>query len=92
MDTKDFIVSRTELVERMESRRRSDLSSYPFRMVEHYGVKFPAWARLALSFLSQGGALSRMMEISMPFVVPYIFRKQMPLVDRLVQRIFSRKS
>jgi len=92
MDTKDFILERAELMERMQDRRHRDLQEFPFRMIEDYGVKLPPWARLALSFISQGGALNRLMEISMPFVVPYFFRRQMPFMDRLVHRIFSRKS
>ena len=92
MDTENFIVSRTELVERLQNRREKELQSYPFRMMEDYGVRLPAWARLAMSFMTRGGALSRLLELGLPLVVPFLFRKQMPFVDRLVQRFFSRKS
>src|SRR5207248_6763563 len=57
MDTENFIVSRASLLERLQARRQKDLTSYPFRMIEDYGVKFPAWTRLVLSFITQGGAV-----------------------------------
>jgi hypothetical protein len=92
MDTEDFIVSRASLLERLQTRRAKDLTSYPFRMIEDYGVKFPAWTRLALSFITQGGALARLMEMGLPLVVPFLFRKKLPFMERLVLRIFSPKS
>jgi hypothetical protein len=92
MDTENFIVTRAELVERLQSRRQKDLSTYPFRMVEEYGMKMPAWARLVLSFVTQGGALARLMEMGLPLAVPFLFRKKMPFMERLVLRIFSPKS
>jgi hypothetical protein len=92
MDTENFIVTRAEFLERLQSRRQKDLGSYPFRMIEDYGVKFPAWARLALSFVTRGGALARLMEMGLPLAVPFLFRKKMPFVERLVLRIFSPKS
>ena len=92
MDTENFIVSRASLLERLQARRQKDLSAYPFRMMEDYGVKFPAWTRLALSFVTRGGALARLMEMGFPLVVPFLFRKKLPFMERLVLRIFSPKS
>ena len=92
MDTENFIVKRAELVSELQRRRSMDLDAYPFRMVRDYGIKLPTWARLALSFVTRGGALSRMMELGIPLAFPFLFRKQMPFMERLVYRIFSHKS
>jgi hypothetical protein len=92
MDTKDFIVGRAEITERLQGRRSRELSSYPLHMLDNYGVKLPAWAKLALSFVTRGGALSHLLEVGLPLAVPFIFKKQMPFFDRLVHRIFSLKS
>jgi hypothetical protein len=92
MDTKDFIVGRAELLERLQARRSRELSGYPFQMMNDYGVKLPAWARLALSFVTRGGALSHLLEVGLPLAVPFLFKKQMPFFERLVHRIFSLKS
>jgi hypothetical protein len=92
MDTEDFIVSRAGLLERLQTRRDKDLGGYPFRMIEDYGVKLPAWARLALSFVTQGGAFARLMEMGLPLAIPFLFRKKLPFMERLVLRIFSPKS
>ena len=92
MDTENFIVTRAELLERLQARRQKDLTSYPFRMIEDYGVKFPAWTRLLLSFLTQGGALARLMEMGLPLAAPFLFRKKLPFMERLVLRLFSPKS
>ena len=92
MDTENFIVTRADLVERLQSRREKDLTTYPFRMIEDYGVKFPAWMRLALSFVTRGGAFARLMEMGLPLAVPFLFRKKLPFMERLVLRIFSPKS
>ena len=32
-----------QLAGRLQSRRDKDLATYPFRMIEDYGVKFPVW-------------------------------------------------
>ncbi len=92
MDTEDFIVSRASLLERLQTRREKDLGSYPFHMADYYGVKLPAWARLVLSFVTQGGAFARLLEMGLPLTIPFLFRKKMPFVERLVLRIFSPKS
>jgi len=92
MDTENFNLERSRLVERLQARRAAELTSYPFRMMDDYGVTLPPWARLALSFVTRGGALSRFLEVGLPLAVPFLFRKQMPFVERLVHRIFSPKS
>ncbi len=92
MDTENFIVKRAELVEELQRRRMSDMGSYPFQLMKEYGVRLPTWARFALSFVTRGGVLSRMMEVALPLAVPFLLKKQMPFFDRLVHRIFSPKS
>lgn len=92
MDTESFVVRRAELVAQLQARRERDLGTYPFRMIEEYGVRLPAWARLGLSFISKGGAMSRLLEMGLPLAIPLIFRRKMSFVDRLVQRLFTSKS
>jgi hypothetical protein len=92
MDTENFILTRSRLVEQLQARRAKELASYPFRMMDDYGIKLPSWARLVLSFVTSGGALSRFLDVSLPLAIPFLFKKQLPLFDRLVQRIFSPKS
>jgi hypothetical protein len=92
MDTENFIVSRHQILERLEERRRKDYTSYPFRIAEEYGVRLPSWARLALSFVTSGGVLSRFLEVGLPLALPFLVKKQMPSFGRLVQRFFSPKS
>ena len=92
MDTENFILNRAQLVEQLQVRRARDLASYPFQMMRDYGINLPAWARLALSFVTQGGALNRLLDVGLPLAIPFLFKKQMPLIDRLVQRLFSPKS
>ena len=92
MDTADFILDRTRLTEQLQARRAKDLTSYPFRLMDDFGVKLSPWARLALSFVTRGGAINRLLEIGLPLAVPFLFKKQMPFFDRIVHRIFSRKS
>ena len=92
MDTENFIVSRAQLVEQLQRRRSSDVDSYPFKLMRDYGIQLPVWARLGLSFMTRGGVVTRLMEIALPLTIPLLFKKQMPFFDRLVHRIFSRKS
>jgi hypothetical protein len=92
MDSENFIVTRSRLVEQLQARRARDLASYPFHMMDDYGIKLPAWARLVLSFVTRGGSLSRFLDVGLPLAVPYLFKKQLPLFDRIIQRIFSPKS
>jgi hypothetical protein len=92
MDTENFIVERNQIVERLEARRAKDLSNYPFRITEEYGVKLPSWARLALSFASGGGILNRFLEVGLPLALPFLIKRQVPSWGRLVQRFFSSKA
>ena len=89
MDTKNFIVTRAELLESLQARRERSLGSHPFRMADDYGVRLPAWARLGLSFFTPGGAISRVLEFGLPLAVPLLFRKKESFANRLVRRIFS---
>jgi len=92
MDTENFIVERHRLIERLEVRRAKDLSSYPFRMGEDFGIKLPSWARLALSFVSNGGLINRFLEVGVPLALPFLLKRQAPSWSRLVQRFFSPKA
>jgi hypothetical protein len=91
MDTEDFIVSRREILERLEERRKRDYTSYPFRIAEEYGIRLPSWARLALSFVTSGGLLSKFLEVGLPLALPFLVKRQIPSWGRLVQRFFSPK-
>lgn len=92
MDSENFILERNRLTTRMNDRRHERLEAYPFRMFQDMGLKMPVWARLALSFISRGSVMSRFLEVGLPLAAPFIFSRQLPLVDKLVHRIFSRKS
>jgi hypothetical protein len=92
MDTENFIVERTRLAEQLQGRRAKDLSDYPFRMADDYGLSLPAWARLALSLVGKGSNFSKVIEVALPLAVPLLFRKKAPFLQRLVQGFFSRKS
>ncbi len=92
MDSENFILSRSALLDRLRGRRATRLSSYPFRMLDEYGMKMPAWARLALSFVTRGGILGRFLEVGIPLAAPFLLRRHMPFAERLLQRIFSTKS
>jgi len=92
MDTESFILNRREIVERLEARRAKDLSAYPFRMAENLGIQFPSWARWALSFASQGGAFSKVLQIGLPLAIPLLFNKKTPMVQNFLSRIFPPKA
>ena len=92
MDTEHFILERRELLERMEERRAKDLSSYPFKIGEDFGIKLPSWARLALSFAGRGGLLNRFLEVGIPLALPFLMKRQVPSWGRLVQRLFLPKA
>ena len=92
MDTENFILRRHVLLERLGERRSRDLSSYPFQIGNIWGVKMPIWLRWGLSLVPNGGLVSRLMQVALPLAVPFIFRKQAPLVTRLFDRIFPSKS
>src|SRR5438132_532889 len=47
MDTEDFIVNRSRIMERLQARRATQLEFYPFRMMDHYGLRLPTWSREA---------------------------------------------
>ncbi len=92
MDTKNFILARRELMDRLQARRARELSNYPFRMPDDFGVKLPTLARWALSFASQGGAISKMMEIGIPLAIPFLFRKKTSFMGRLLSRFVPPKA
>ena len=92
MDTENFILERQRMIERLEARRAKDLSQYPFRMVEDYGMKLPSWARLALSFVSKGGILNRFIEIGVPLALPFLLKRETPSWGSLARRFFSSKA
>ncbi len=92
MDTEYFVVRRSELTELLQQRRALELTTYPFQMMEDYGVKLPAWARLGLSMFARGGLMGKFLELGIPLAAPFLFRKKMPFVSRLIQTIFSAKS
>jgi hypothetical protein len=92
MDTEHFVLDSARISERLAARRSVTLSSYPSHAMERFGVQVPLWAKLALSFATRGGALSRLLEIGIPLAAPFLFRRQMPFLERLVHRIFSAKS
>jgi hypothetical protein len=91
MDTENFILKRREILERLEARRVKDYTSYPFRIAEEYGVHLPSWARLALSFVTSGGLISKFLEVGLPLALPFLVKRQVPSLGRLVQRFFSPK-
>jgi hypothetical protein len=91
MDSEDFIVDRREIVARMEERRSRDVSSYPFQMGAGFGFQLPGWLRMALSFAPRGGLVSSLMQISLPLVAPFLLKKQIPLLSRLLTRFYPSK-
>jgi len=83
MDSKDFLLKRRELLDRLETRRARDISTYPFRLGGAFGLKFPAWMRWLLTLVPVGGLAGGLMRVALPIALPFIFRKQPPLLDRL---------
>jgi len=79
-------------MERLQARRATQLEFYPFRMMDHYGLRLPTWARVALSFVTRGGLLSHLLEVGLPLAMPFFYKKQAPFFERLIQRIFSPKA
>jgi hypothetical protein len=92
MDAKNFILNRHQILVRLENRRQIDVTNYPFQMGKEYGIQLPAWARLALSVVTQGSVLSRFLQVGLPLAAPFLLRRQMPSWGRLVQRFFTPKS
>ena len=92
MDTENFILKRHQLLERLEERRAKDLSAYPFRIGEDYGVKLPPWARFALSFMGRGGIINHLLEVGLPLAVPFLLKRQTPSWGRFVSRLFLPKA
>ncbi len=92
MDTENFVLERSRIVERLDRRRSQDLTSFPFQFLGRAGIRFPAWARLAMSFISKESVISRFLEVGIPLAAPLLFRHKMPFVNKLVQSLFSRKS
>jgi hypothetical protein len=92
MDTENFLLKRRALIERLEERRSKDLSTYPFRMGDAWGVKFPVWMRGALSLLPSGGLISKFIQIGVPLAVPFLFKRQTPFITRLLARLFPSES
>ena len=92
MDSENFVIKRHRIMERLAERRAKELTSYPFRMAEDYGMNLPSWARLALTFASKGGVLSRVLEIGLPLAVPFLMKKKTFSLGRLVQQFFLPRS
>jgi hypothetical protein len=92
MDTENFLLKRRALLERLEERRSKDLASYPFRMGDAWGIKLPGWVRWALTLVPTGGLVSRFIQIGLPLAVPFLFKKQTPLISRLLARLFPSES
>ena len=92
MDTENFLLRRRALVERLEERRSKNLSSYPFRIGEAWGIKLPVWIRWALSLVPSGGIINRFIQIGLPLAVPFLFKRQTPLISRLLARFFPSES
>jgi hypothetical protein len=92
MDTENFLLKRNALLERLGERRTKDLSLYPFQMGTSFGLKFPIWARLALSLVSRGGILSSLMQVALPLAAPFFLKRQPPIFIRLFDRFFPSRS
>ena len=92
MDTEDYLLKRRALQERLAERRSKDLSRYPFRMGDALGVKLPTWIRLAFTLVPTSGMISRFIQFGLPLAAPYLFKKQPPLLNRLLARFFPTES
>lgn len=92
MDTEDFLLKRRPLLERLDARRSKDLSAYPFRMGGAFGLKLPVWARWALSLAPGGGLVSKLMQIGLPLAIPFFFKREPPLLNRILARFFPSKA
>jgi hypothetical protein len=77
MDTENFLLKRRALLDRMEARRLANAG----------GVKLPAWMRWAIRLAPSGGVLGPLIQIGMPLVIPFLFRRQASWFSRLLVRL-----
>jgi hypothetical protein len=89
MDTKDFLLKRQAILERLDERRSRDPSAYPFQMGSIFGMKFPFWLKWGLSFATRGGVLSRLLQVGLTIAAPLVLKKQLPFLSRLLSRFSS---
>ena len=92
MDTENFLVRRRDLTERLYERRVRDRSTYPLPLGTHFGLELPLWARCALSLMPRGGLVSSLLQIGLPLAAPFVFRKKVPWINRLLTHFLPSKA
>jgi hypothetical protein len=57
-----------------------------------FGMKFPSWLKWGLAFAAQRGMITRMLQLGLTLATPFLIKKELPILGRLLAKLQSSES